>query len=66
MIKKKFLIFFLFCLSCSSDDIIRSEKTSFYNIYKNLIVKEQAPTISNVSKKKFQTTENGFQNLNNQ
>ncbi len=53
MIKKIFLIFFLFCISCSSDDIIRSEKTSFYNIYKNLIIKEQQPTVSKVSKKEF-------------
>ena len=53
MIKKKFLIFFLLLLSCSSDDIIRSEKTSFYNIYKNLIVKTQGPTVSNISKKEI-------------
>ena len=53
MIKKIFLIIFLFCLSCSSDDIIRSEKTGFYNIYKNLIIKEQQPTVSKVSKKQF-------------
>ena len=53
MIKKKFIIFFLLCLSCSSDDIVRSEKASFYNIYKNLIVKEQAPNISNVSRKEI-------------
>ena len=52
MIKKTFLIFFLFCLSCSSDDIIRSEKTSFYNIYKNVIIREQSHTVSNVSSEK--------------
>ena len=51
MIKKKFILFFLLCLSCSSDDIVHSEKTSLYNIYKNLIVKEQEPIISNVSRK---------------
>ena len=53
MIKKKFLIFFLLLISCSSDDIIRSEKTSFYNIYKNLIVKKQGPSVSSISKKEI-------------
>ena len=53
MIKKNFLILFLFCLSCSSDDIVRSEKTGLYNIYKNLIVREQAPIISSVSRREI-------------
>ena len=53
MIKKKFFIFFLLCLSCSSDDIIHSEKTSFYNIYKNLIIKEEGAYKSTISKKEI-------------
>ena len=53
MIKKKFFLFFLLCLSCSSDDIIRSEKASVFNMYKNLIVKEQGPDLSNGSRTKI-------------
>ena len=37
MIRKSFFLFALIGLSCTSDNVIRSEKTNFYNIYKNII-----------------------------
>mgnify|MGYP001296751696 CR=1 FL=1 len=52
MIKK---ILFLFCLcglSCTSDDIIRSEKTSFYKIYKDIVSSEPTSTPSKELMKK--------------
>ena len=42
MIKKILLLFFLCGLSCTSDDIIRSEKTSFYKIYKDIVASKPA------------------------
>ncbi len=53
MIKNTFFVLFLLCLSCSSDDIIHSEKTNFYKMYKNLFVKEQGAANSNISKKEI-------------
>ena len=47
MIKKILLLFSLCGLSCTSDEIIRSEKTSFYKIYKDIVMSN--PT-SNPSK----------------
>ena len=47
MIKKIIFLLSLFCLSCSSDNIIRSEKTDFYNIYKDIIIRSSAPSIEN-------------------
>ena len=44
MIKKILLLFFLCGLSCTSDDIIRSEKTSFYKIYKDIVASKPATT----------------------
>ena len=49
---KKFFLFFLFCLSCSSDTVTRSEKASFYNIYKNIIISESTAIPQKVKKKK--------------
>ena len=40
MIKKIFILITLTGISCTSDDVLRSEKNSFYNIYKNIIIKE--------------------------
>lgn len=40
MIRKIFLLIALVGLSCTSDEVIRAEKTSFYNIYRNIIVSE--------------------------
>ena len=53
MIKKFFLLFFLCGLSCSSDEIIRSQKSSFYDIYKNIIIKETPSKPIKESKKKL-------------
>ena len=39
-------------MSCSSDSIVRSEKTSFYNIYKNIIVREPTVTLTKERNKK--------------
>ena len=50
MIKKTFSIIF-FCISCTSDDIIRSEKAAFYNIYKNIIVRDSKPRIEEMKVK---------------
>ena len=44
MIKKILFLFCLFALSCSSDNIVHSEKTSFYNIYKRIIIREGTVT----------------------
>ena len=52
MIKKILFLFCLFGLSCTSDDIIRSEKTSFYNIYKDIVVSEATSTPSKDPMKK--------------
>jgi hypothetical protein len=44
MIKKILLFLSLFGISCTSDDILRSEKTSFYNIYKDIIIRDTSST----------------------
>ncbi|MDC3107618.1 YjbF family lipoprotein [Paracoccaceae bacterium] len=51
---KKIIFFFLclFCLSCSSDSIISSEKTNLYNIYKDLIFSRAATTSEKTEKQK--------------
>ncbi len=46
MIKKILFLFSLCGLSCTSDDIIRSEKTSFYKIYKDIVSSEPTSTPS--------------------
>ena len=46
MIKNIFFLFLLFCLSCSSDNITRSEKTDFYNIYKDIIIRKPAHSLT--------------------
>ena len=46
MIKNIFFLLSLFCLSCSSDNITRSEKTDFYNIYKDIIIRSSAPSVA--------------------
>ena len=51
MIKIKFLLIMLLCLSCSSDHIVRSEKTGFYGIYKNILAKGFEPDVQEVKKK---------------
>ena len=56
MIKYIFFLFSLFCLSCSSDNIIRSEKTDFYNIYKDIIIRGPVPSLE--AEKKEQTVYN--------
>ena len=52
MIKKILFLFCLFGLSCTSDDIIRSEKTSFYKIYKDIVLSEPTSTPSKGSMKR--------------
>ena len=52
MIRIIFSLFFLFSLSCSSDDIISSEKKSFYNIYKDIVVRKATPSPPKKSKNK--------------
>ncbi len=42
MIKKILLLLSLFGISCTSDDIVRSEKTSFYNIYRDIIIRDSS------------------------
>ena len=46
MIKKLLFLLSLCSLSCTSDDIIRAEKTSFYNVYKDIVVSEPGSTRS--------------------
>ena len=43
MIRIILSLFFLFSLSCSSDDIISAEKKSFYNIYKDIAIRKATP-----------------------
>ena len=52
MINIIFLLFFLFCLSCSSDEIVSKERTSFYNIYRNIIFSNSASTSEKVKNQK--------------
>ena len=52
MIKIIFLLFSLICLSCSSDEIVSTEKTSFYKIYKDIIIRDSASTPEKVKNKK--------------
>ncbi len=47
MIKNITFLLCLFCISCSSDSITRSEKTDFYNIYKDIIIRSSAPSMVN-------------------
>ena len=42
MIKKILILISLSAISCTSDDVMRSEKSSFYNIYKSIILKENS------------------------
>jgi len=42
MIKNIFFFFALLSFSCSSDDIIRSEKTAFYRVYKDIMKSKTA------------------------
>ena len=55
MIKYIFFVFSLFCLSCSSDNIIHSEKIDFYNIYKDIIVRApvNSPADEKIEKKVY-------------
>jgi len=46
MIKKFLFLLSLCSLSCTSDDIIRAEKTSLYNVYKDIVVSEPGSTTS--------------------
>ena len=52
MIKRFFLLFFLFCFSCSSDGIISTEKTSFYKVYRNIIFSDSNSTPEKVKNEK--------------
>ena len=52
MIKNIFFLFLLFCLSCSSDNITRSEKTDFYNIYKDIIIRKPVGSLTKEKKEK--------------
>ncbi len=46
MIRKIFFLLSLLCLSCSSDNIISSEKTSLYNVYVDILKRKPAPSPS--------------------
>ena len=46
MIKKILFLLSLLCLSCSSDNIISSEKTSLYNVYKDILKRKPEPSPS--------------------
>ena len=50
MIKTIFFLLLLFCLSCSSDNITRSEKADFYNIYKDIIIRKPAVSLTREKK----------------
>ena len=52
MIKIIFFPLFLFCLSCSSDSIISSDKTNLYNIYKDLIFSRSTTISEKIEKEK--------------
>ncbi|MFL2800088.1 MAG: YjbF family lipoprotein [Paracoccaceae bacterium] len=52
MIKVIFFLLFFFGLSCSSDNIISSEKNSFYNIYKNIFISRSTSTSGKREKEK--------------
>ena len=50
MIKNITFLLCLFCISCSSDSITRSEKTDFYNIYKDIIIRSPVPSLAGEKK----------------
>ena len=52
MIKVIFFLLFLFGLSCSSDNIISSEKASFYNIYRNIFISAPTSTSEKIEREK--------------
>ena len=52
MIRKLLFLFTLLCVSCSSDSIISSEKTSFYKVYKDIIYSRGYSTSSKDKKEK--------------
>ena len=47
-----FVLLSLLCLSCSSDSIISSEKTSFYRIYNDIVIRKATPSTPKQSKNK--------------
>ena len=50
---KKFLILFSLCgISCTSDNILRSEKNSFYAIYRSIIIRENNSSSIKVKNRK--------------
>ncbi|MDA9702974.1 YjbF family lipoprotein [Paracoccaceae bacterium] len=51
MIKKIMLSVFLLGLSCSSDEIISTEKASFYKIYKDIVIKKSTTSQAEQIKK---------------
>ena len=52
MIKLICFLLFLLGISCSSDNIISSEKTSFYNIYRNIFISGSTSTSKKIEKEK--------------
>ncbi len=52
MMRTIFVLLSLLCLSCSSDSIISSEKTSFYRIYNDIVIRKAAPSTPKQSKNK--------------
>ena len=43
MIKTTLFLIFILGLSCSSDDITHSNKTSFYKLYKDIVIRNSVP-----------------------
>ena len=52
MIKRNIFLLFFLCISCTSDEIIRSEKAAFYSIYKNIIVRDPQTRIETDKRRK--------------
>ena len=50
--KKILLVFSFFVFSCTSDEVLRSEKTSFYNIYKDLVIRNTSSNSTAVETEK--------------
>ena len=61
---KKILFLFVCAVYLASDDIVRSEKTSFYKIYKDIVISEPTSTPSKICGNKA-TIKRGFLSLVN-
>ncbi len=64
MIKKFLILISLSALSCTSDDIIRSQKNNFYDIYRNIIFQESNSNTTKVKNVKTLYNREWLSNFN--